>query len=151
MEQSSTDNTKSEALFKEIYLNGKAAFFRKHSNGNFYYLNVEKAWDGWNAAYNYFNKPSFDLDAWFNETTYPTLGKNNKDLLCYLVYTNGGFKVDSFGVIEERNTVTHSLGLEQNEALILIKFHGFIEGLEKAGIDFYTPFQVVYDEYLKQL
>lgn len=90
----------------------------------------------------------FDVNNWLNRTL-PN-GRITKEYLCFLIFANGGFDVTGWGFISTGLNF-HQRGLEQNEALDLIRHSAFIEGLVAAGIDFHSVFKPIYEEYCKQV
>lgn len=89
---------------------------------------------------------TFDLAAWLAE---PVDGKpqtTRADHLCYLLYANGGWQVRGWGVLSW-TAGGHQQGLEQDEAIALIAYGGFVQGLVAAGVPFHALFIPTFKAY----
>ncbi len=89
---------------------------------------------------------SFDVHGWLNQTL--TSGQILHRRLSFLVTANGGFDVRGWGCISSGNG--HQQGLEQNDALELIYWDGFISGLVAAGVNFHDAFYPIFQSYQQE-
>jgi hypothetical protein len=83
----------------------------------------------------------FDFEAWLNEevkvaeTNYTdALTMPRHQRLSFLVTLNHGFEVRGWGCFST-GPYGHRQGLEQEEALELIHYNGFISGISCCGVD----------------
>jgi hypothetical protein len=67
--------------------------------------------------------------------------------ISYLVCCNDGFVVSSWGVTEYTNG--HQHGLLQDEAIELIYFEGFMNGVYEACKECFSPYEVFFVYYNK--
>ena len=67
--------------------------------------------------------------------------------ICFLVYANVGFTVNSWGCLSYGGQGdNHQRGLEQSDAINLIKIEGFFDG---AGLYDFDPHIVFFENYFK--
>jgi len=92
---------------------------------------------------------NFSIEDWLQENI--GSGKKRHEELCYLIKANGGLNVVSWGYISNGNG-GHREGLEQNEALKLIKYEGFVTALESVGLgrEFDNIFGRYFDKYVER-
>jgi len=89
------------------------------------------------------NQP-FDVHTWLNSVRED--GQTVAHRLCFLTAANGyNMTVQGWGFISHDGG--HPRGLEQKDALELIYLHGFVSGLQAAGIDFRKVFEPIIAEY----
>ncbi len=69
------------------------------------------------------------------------------DRICFLVYANNGWQVHQWGIVTYGN---HQTGLEQNEALDLIYWQGYFDGLSNDDFNAYKVFFPFYEKYKSQ-
>ncbi len=96
----------------------------------------------------------FDIDQWLNETMTirdrildADLTMPRHERLCFLVMANGGFVVRGWGTIDNGGPGGHQRGLEQDDALDLMRIGEFLNGLETAGVDWSAKLRPVFDAY----
>jgi hypothetical protein len=89
----------------------------------------------------------FDPQGWLLEDVGE--GQPRHDRLCFLLVANNGFRVHGWGVLSWRDG-GHQCGLEQNDAIELMRYESFIDGLHAGGVDVLTPFDPYYKKYLER-
>lgn len=97
---------------------------------------------------------AFDLSKWLNEEVEHTQHLETRKVprhqyLCFLVYANGGFDVNTWGCLMSHG-VGHQRGLDQNDALALMQFSSFFSGLEAGGVNWSDVFKPYFDAYKAQ-
>lgn len=85
----------------------------------------------------------FDVHQWLNEPL--KNGMPRRERLLYLLEANGGPRVHQWGYISYG--AGHQRGLEQDEALELMQYDGFIQGVEACGVDFWGQLRPYVDSY----
>ncbi len=85
----------------------------------------------------------FDVDAWLNQDL-PS-GQLLHQRLSFLVTANGGFSVRGWGILSYGGG--HQRGLEQDDALELIQWAAFLDGLAAAGVSIHDAFYPLFQEY----
>lgn len=90
---------------------------------------------------------AFDVNAWLHQPIEDG-GEPRWRRLAYLVTANGGLSVYGWGFLSFH--AGHRRGLEQDEALELIAFKGFCDGLTVGGVDVYDAFLPLFRDYLKE-
>ena len=90
-------------------------------------------------------KVVFDPEEWLNITVSAKGTPKLYDYLSFLVVCNGGFRVTCWGTTSFGNG--HQQGLEQVEALDLMQYAAFIDGLEAGGVPIHQHFKPYFDAY----
>ena len=85
-----------------------------------------------------------NLDQWLHEPL--KNGTPRWKRIAFLVYANGGFTVRQWGIVSYGPGL-HQQGLEQNDALELLQWESFIDGLQAAGVNFHDAFFPLYTGY----
>lgn len=105
---------------------------------------------GWNAK-------TFDVEAWLNETIErpsKIQGLARKipryERICFLVGANGGFKVNQIGV-RGKGPTGHQVGLDIEDAVELIHYHGFVAGLDALSVDWKPIFEQYFARYVAKM
>lgn len=89
----------------------------------------------------------FDIYKWLNEEHD---GVPRHTQISRLVFANGGFDVYGWGIISTgADGITR--GLDQSEALLLMRIGSFLNGLEACGVDWSGAFKPHYDAYVNNL
>ena len=90
-----------------------------------------------------------DTQAWLNEPLQN--GELRYKRLCFLITANGGLSVSGWGFLSFGDG--HQRGLEQDEALELMQWGAFMNGLEAAGVKiladlrpYLEAYQAVYEQ-----
>lgn len=100
---------------------------------------------------------TFDCDQWLNMVveihnkyeSVSTMPRHHR--ICWLVLANGGFDIHQWGIISNGGPNGHQCGLEQNDALELIDYRGFLNGLAAAGVPIFDKLKPYFDKYLAAL
>ena len=88
----------------------------------------------------------FDVKEWLEELL--ESGQPRHERLSFLVTANRGLEVSSWGFLSHYRG--HQSGLEQEEALELLQYSAFLEGLACAGVEIYAPFKSYFDKYQEE-
>lgn len=89
----------------------------------------------------------FSTDAWLNEPLKDGTPRHKR--LCFLITANGGLQVRGWGVLSFGDG--HQRGLEQDDALELMQWSAFMDGLEAAGVEVLTALRPYFESYQAEL
>lgn len=85
----------------------------------------------------------FDTQAWLNEPLKDGAPRHKR--LCFLITANGGLQVRGWGFIGYGNG--HQSGLEQEDALELMQWSAFMDGLEAADVEVLAALRPYFEAY----
>ena len=90
----------------------------------------------------------FDAQEWLNTMMQDSVTPRHRRL-CFLITANGGLRVHGWGVTTHGEG-SHQKGLDQDDALDLLQWGAFMDGLEVAGIRIHEALIPYYDAYQKE-
>lgn len=90
---------------------------------------------------------TFDIEQWLNEPL--RNGQPRHRRIAFLVVANDGFDVRQWGCISYGSG--HQRALDQDEALELMQWSAFMEGLAAAGVDVHSAFLPKFQAYKSEI
>lgn len=90
---------------------------------------------------------AFDIEKWLNAPLQN--GQPRYRRIAFLVVANGGFDVRQWGIISYGSG--HQQGLDQNDALELLQWSAYMDGISACGIDVHSAFWPKYQAYRSEI